>query len=172
MGLTFTVGVASDVFFGTFAEQVDQELARQLGYTMPSGSGAEAHRSQEVDWFGWAQLQQMASAAIGRDCAPNLLSVDAWRGVFLPVHIEPASLEIDEDAWLQCASLPGLLSELEQLGNACLLATDPPGLRALWEKYYTDDPDSDESSEMQTYAQIMLAAQVATERGLPLWVVK
>jgi hypothetical protein len=172
MGLTFTVGVTSDVLFGTFAEQVDQELARQFGYSMPTRLDAEPYRSQEGDWFGWAQLQQMASAAIGRDSAPNLLSVEAWRGVFLPLDIGPTSLEIDEDAWLQCASLPGLLSELEQLGNACLLATDQAGLKALWEKYYTDDPDADESSEMQTYAQIMLAAQVATARGLPLWVVK
>jgi hypothetical protein len=172
MGLTFTVGVATDLFFESFAEQVERELARQFGYSMPGRLDSGAYRSQEVDWFGWAQLQQMASAAIGRDSAPNLLSVDAWRGVFLPIDIEPASVAIDEDAWLQCASLPGLLGELEQLGSASLLATDPEGLRALWEKYCTDDPDADESTEMQTYAQLMLAAQVAAERRLPLWVVK
>ncbi|MGA7731873.1 MAG: hypothetical protein WCD37_11460 [Chloroflexia bacterium] len=172
MGLTFTVGVTGDVFFGTFVEQVDQELAGHFGYLMPARPSSGPYRSQEVDWFGWAQLQQMASAAIGRDSAPNLLSVEAWRGVFLPMEIEPTSIAIDEDAWLQCASLPGLLGELKQLGSASLLATDPPGLRALWEKYYTSEPDADESTEMQTYAQLMLAAQVAAERRLPLWVVK
>jgi hypothetical protein len=163
--------VAIDVFFGDFAEQVEQALAREFNFSAPVSGGQGAFYSDEVDWFGWAQLQQMVMAAIGRPGAPNLLSVEAWRGVFLPIAVEPAQLEIAEDAWLQCASLPGLIGELEALASAYSLPTDRAGLSALWDKY-AEDEDADVGIEMQTYSQLMLAAQVAAERGLPLWVVK
>ncbi len=171
MGLIFTVGTPADVFFGDFAVQVEQELAMRFNYSAQSQLSGDPYRSEEVEWFGWAQLQQMAGAAIGRPSAPNLLSVDAWRGVFLPMAIEPVSLEIDEDAWLQCASLPGLLGELEQLAAASLISTDPANLKRLWDKY-NGDMDADEGTEMMTFSQTLLAAQVAVQRGLPLWVVK
>ena len=171
MGLTFTVGGATDVFFGDFAEQVEQALAREFNVSLPASAGQGVYYSQEVDWFGWAQLQQMVMAAIGKSSAPNLLSIEAWRGVFLPVAVEPTQLEIDEDAWLQCAGLPGLIGELSALAGAYSLPTDQTGLNALWEKY-AEDEDDDVGIEMQTYSQLLLAAQVAAARGLPLWVVK
>jgi hypothetical protein len=171
MGLILTVGKSTEVFFGFFAEQVAQRLTETFGYPQFPPPDFEPYRSQEVDWFGWPQLQQMAMAVLGKDGAPNLLSVEAWRGVFLPMPVEPVQLEVEEDAWLQCASLPGLVAELELLAAAYSLPLDQAGLHALWEKY-RDDEDADIGIEMQTYSQLMLAAQVATARSLPLWVVK
>ena len=168
MGLTFKVGAATDVFFGEFAVKVEQELARQLRYSVADSPGVSTFYSEDVDWFGWAQFQQMATMALGQSNVPNILAVEAWRSVYLPIHVEPTTIEIDEDALLQCASLPGLVVELEQLAASQAWATDRTGLQALWTKHYEDD----EATEIQTFIQLILAAQVASERGMPLWVVK
>ena len=168
MGLTFKVGAATDVFFGEFAVKVEQELARQLRYSVGDSPGVSTFYSEDVDWFGWAQFQQMATMALGQPNAPNILAVEAWRSVYLPIHLEPTTIEIEEEVLLQCASLPGLVVELEQLAASQSMATDPVELRTLWAKYYEDD----ESTEIQTFIQLLLAAQVASERGMPLWVVK
>lgn len=177
MGLTFTVGNASDVFFGEFADQVEHELARQLNYSAPRSTALdlEAYRSEEVAWFGWAQLQQKAVSTIGKDRVPQLLFIEAWRGVYLPLGIEPVQLIIDEEddqAWLQCGSLSKLLRELDQLALIGNLPTDPVGLNELWERFFEEGADPDEDMDIQTYVQLMLAVQVAIERGMPLWVVK
>jgi hypothetical protein len=78
----------------------------------------------------------------------------------------------DQDTWVQCASLPALVRELEQLAAARSLPTDSMGLYELWERYYQDEYTAEEDIDIQTYTQLMLAAQVAVERALPLWVVK
>lgn len=168
MGLTFKVGAASDVFFGEFAERVEQELARQVRFSIPSAPGVSTYYSEDVDWFGWAQFQQMAVMALGQSNVPNILAVEAWRSVYLPIHLEPVTIEVEEEVELQCASLPGLLVELEQLAASQAWSTDAASLRVLWKKYYEDD----ENIEIQTFIQLMLAAQAASERGMPLWVVK
>ena len=168
MGLTFTVGIPANVFLETFADQVEQALARDLNYSIPSPLEADPYYSEEVEWFGWAQFQQMAVMALGRDNVPSILSIEAWRSVYLPIPMEPTTLEVDEETWLQCASLPGLLQELEALAASQAMATDRAGLQALWEKHRDDD----ETTEIQTFIQVFLAAQVAVERSLPLWVVK
>lgn len=167
MGLTFRVGVASDVFFGEFADRVAEELARQLGYNLPATSSG-AYYSEDVDWFGWPQFQQMATMALGQPNVPNILSVEAWRSVYLPMRLEPVTIEVEEETWLQCGSLPGLVHELEQLAASQSWKTDPASLNALWQKHYEDD----EATEIQTFIQLLLAGQVAMSRGLPLWVVK
>ena len=175
MGLIFTVGTPSDVFFGDFAVQVEQVLAKQLHYSTPSELALDPYQSEEVEWYGWAQLQQLAVTTIGKDRAPHLLSVEAWRGVYLPIPIEPVQLTIDEEdpqAWLQCASLPALVRELEQLALVGSLPADSMGLYEMFEKYYEEGADSGDDMDLQTYTQLMLSAQVATERSLPLWVVK
>ncbi|MEO5953607.1 MAG: hypothetical protein ABIQ44_14165 [Chloroflexia bacterium] len=168
MGLTFKVGASGDVFFGEFAERVEQELARQVRFSIPGTPGVSTYYSEDVDWFGWAQFQQMATMALGQSNVPNILAVEAWRSVYLPIHLEPSTIEVEEDVLLQCASLPGLLVELEQLAASQSWGTDRAGLKALWTKHYEDD----EATEIQTFIQLLLAAQVASERGMPLWVVK
>lgn len=168
MGLTFKVGSASDVFFGDFAEMVEAELARQLRYAAAGAPGISPYYSEDVDWFGWAQFQQMATMALGMPNVPNILSVEAWRSVYLPIHLEPVTILVDEDVELQCASLPGLMVELEALAASQAWASDPAGLRALWAKHSQDD----EAVEIQTFIQLFLSAQVASERGMSLWVVK
>jgi hypothetical protein len=175
MGLTFTVGLASTVFMQPFANQVVQELERQLGYSMPEGTplGDEVYCSEELGWSGWQKLQERATAALGKGNVTNLLAMEAWQGVYLPAPIRPTEVAINgHDAPLQCGSLSALIRELDQFAKAGGLPTEKAGLEELWEKYMEDDDLIDEDMDIQTYVQLMLTAQVAMSHNLPLWVVK
>jgi hypothetical protein len=98
--------------------------------------------------------------------------MEAWSGCYVPAETQPGSFEFDgEKTPLAVASLPALVSELESVGRALGLPTDDNGLKQLAAKYQDDDlVDSD--MDIQTYAQLLLAAHVAQRRRQVLWVVK
>jgi hypothetical protein len=171
MGLTFSVGNPVDAFIEPFAERVKNTLASHFsGIVLDSDE--EAHFSEELGWSGWRLLQEKAVEAIGAVRVPHFLSMEAWSGCYVPAETQPGSFEFDgEKTPLAVASLPALVSELESVGRALGLPTDDNGLKQLAAKYQDDDlVDSD--MDIQTYAQLLLAAHVAQRRRQVLWVVK
>ncbi|HTE19337.1 MAG TPA: hypothetical protein VK689_13265 [Armatimonadota bacterium] len=175
MGLSFTVGNAASAFIEPFASQIEQELRAQLSAPLPVPAQAdqEPYVSDEVAWSGWKRLQEAAVQALGEDQVPHLLAMEAWRGVYLPVLLEPRAVQIgNHPTPLECASLPRLLGELEAFAASRALPTDGAGLESLWEHYVDNDDLIDEDFDVQTYTQLMLSAQVASKRRQPLWIVK
>jgi hypothetical protein len=154
---------------------VAQELQKRFSFEMPprTNFGDEGYESEEVAWSGWSRLQEAAVAALGEEKLPHLLAMEAWQGVYLPIQLTPCEFHVqDETTPLQCASLLSLVQELQLFASERDLPVDEMGLQALWE-HYTDDEDLiDEDLEIQTYAQLMLAAAMATAHRMPLWVVK
>jgi hypothetical protein len=99
--------------------------------------------------------------------------MEAWSGVYVPLVTEPIAFELDgQETPLDVASLTNLTSELEALGKLLDLPVDDDGLRALAARYSDDDDLVDSDMEIQTYAQLLLAAHEASRRRAPLWVVK
>ena len=64
-----------------------------------------------------------------------------------------------------------MVSELKDLGKVLGLPSDDDGLKELAAKYRDDDL-VDADMDVQTYAQLLLAAHVAQRRRQVLWVVK
>jgi hypothetical protein len=98
--------------------------------------------------------------------------MEAWNGCYVPVHTEPTAFPIaGNSAPLKVGSLPALVRELEEVGATLGLATDDADLRALAVEHADDEP-GEYPIDMQTYAELLLAAHVAERRGQSLWAVK
>ncbi|HEY5448454.1 MAG TPA: hypothetical protein VIQ54_06870 [Polyangia bacterium] len=174
MGLTFQVGAADQVL----EEPLASKLAHLLGELYP-GSGSEHSESElwystELGWSGWEALQTRVKAVLGPKAAPHFDSMEAWFGAYLPTTqaLEPGAVEVDGGSTpLSVASLPALVQELQRFGAAAGLPTDAPGLEALAAKY-DDDELCDDDMDVQTYAQLLQGALVASERRQPLWIIK
>ena len=90
----------------------------------------------------------------------------------MPVETEITSFQFDgEHKPLSVAGLSELIAELENLGRPLGLPTDEAELKALSRKYQPNDM-SDEDYDIQTYAELRLAAQVAQRRHQILWIVQ
>jgi hypothetical protein len=172
MGLTFTVGNPADAFMEPFAERVRLTLAAHFGDSVVLDSVELAYYSDELGWSGWRTLQERAANALTAQRVPHLLAMEAWCGCYVPADTEPRCFEFDEESTpLDTASLPALVRELEAVGKALGLPTDDAGLAELAERY-SDDDLADEDMDIQTYAQLLLAARLAQRRQQVLWVVK
>lgn len=172
VGLTFTVGGARKTFEDRFADEVAGVLDHAFGAEGDWEGVSPLHFGEMVDQ-GWADLQNRAVAELGDWLVPNLLALGSGeRGVFLPAHVRAVSLPLSAGAPLRCASLPGLRSELAELAHRWDLPLDDPGLEALLQ--VSQDPDDGwvaEAPEVLAFARLALAANEATRRDCPLWVV-
>jgi hypothetical protein len=172
MGLTFSVGNPVDALIEPFAKRVKMTFAKYFDGAIVLESDDAPYYSEEVGWSGWGLLQEKAVQAVTADRIPHFLSMEAWSGCYVPAETQPGSFQFDGyETPLAVASLPRLVDELEAVGKALGLPTDDEGLKDLAVKYQDDDLiDSD--MEIQTYAQLLLAAHVAQHRRQVLWVVK
>ena len=173
MGLIFTVGRPTDVFDAPFAELVEHVLEAECDDRVDWGlDGVEPFHSAELGWSGWNLLQERARVALTPEEVPNLLSMDAILGAYLPGWPEAGSIVFDDYPMpLDVAPLEALIAELEMVGPALGLATDTDGLAAIATKY-ADEDLCDDDMEIQTFAQLLLSAREAVARRQPLWVVK
>ncbi len=172
MGLTFQVGSAKQIFDEPYASNVAACLAQMFPGCGAEPSEQELWYSLELAWSGWSSLQTRVEAVLGPGNAPHLLSTQAWKGAYLPVALQPGSIEFEgNDAALDVASLSSLILELENFGHVSGLAVDLAGLKALADKY-DDDDLCDDDMDLQTYAQLLQGAKIARDREQPLWVVK
>ena len=173
MGLVFTVGRPACVFDDPVAELMDHVLDAECGeHLAPDGGEAEPFHSGELGWSGWGLLQERARVALAPEEVPNLLSMDAIHGAFLPGWDEAGAILFDDYPMpLDVASLEGLIAELERIGPALGLATDEAGLDRIAARY-VDDEARDDDMEIQTFAHLLRAARQAVARRQPLWVVK
>jgi hypothetical protein len=172
MGLTFTVGNPSVAFIEPFDGRVRALLLKRFGGAVDLDSSEDPYASEELGWSGWAKLQRRAIKAVGRGRVPHLLSMEAWCGCYVPAETDPGAFEVESTPTpLQYGSLPRLVGELEAVGAALGLPTGDVGLRELADGYLEDDRE-DEDMDVQTYAQLLLAARVAGRRRQVLWVVK
>lgn len=171
MGLTFSVCNPVDAFIEPFAERVKNTLASHFsGIVLDSEE--EAYFSEELGWSGWRLLQEKAVETVGADRLPHFLSMEAWSGCYVPAETQPGSFEFEGvKTPLAVASLPALVSELEDVGRGLGLPTNDNGLKQLAAKYQDDDL-IDDDMDIQTYAHLLLAAHVAQRRHQVLWVVK
>ena len=172
MGLSFTVGGAKGTFEERFAVEVAGVLDNAFGAEGDWEGVAPRHFGELVD-AGWAELQERATAELGEESVPNLLALGAeGRGVYLPAHVRAVSLPLSAGGPLRCASLPGLRSELAELAARWELPLDDQGLEDLLQ--VSLDPDDGwvaDAPEILTIARLALAANEATRRDCPLWVV-
>lgn len=173
MGLVFTVGRPVCVFDDPVAELMDHVLGAECeGHLAPDGGEAEPFHTAELGWSGWGLLQERARVALGDEVLPNLLSMEAWHGAFLPGWVEAGAIVFDDYPMpLDVASLEGLIAELELVGPALGLPTDDEGLAGIIGRY-ADDDSCDDDMEVQTFAHLLRAARQARLRRQPLWVVK
>jgi hypothetical protein len=171
MALVFSVGNPSDIFIEPFADRVKQTLTAHFsGIVLDSQEGP--YQSLELGWSGWQLLQETAVETVGADRVPHFLSMEAWSGCYVPAATQPGAFEFEgENTPLAVASLPALVSELELVGGALGLPIDDLGLKRLAAKY-DDDDLADDDMDIQTYAQLLLAAHVAQRRQQVLWIVK
>ena len=165
--LTFVVGKAADVFPPDLARGVDEALQR---FPPAADHHEEPYHSEPVDASGWRLLQQRVLRTL--DLAPQLTTIDAYQGVYLPsprpiVEHVPIANAADP---LQVGSLPDLLEELRNFAAGAQLPTDDVELMQLAAQYLEDE-DVDRDLDVQTYVQLMLTAKQATARGQALWVV-
>jgi hypothetical protein len=174
MALVFTVGNPTDAFMEPHGTAVQKILEARFGRSMALDSSDDPWHTEELGWSGWATLQERALEFLAPDKIEHFLSMEAWKGAYLPVETAPTSLDdIPGDKTpLKVASLPRLIEELTLIGRALKLPTDKQGLESLAQKYLEDDDLIDEDMEIQTYAQLFLAAYKAVSRNQPLWVVK
>lgn len=171
MSLSFLVGGTQ----GTFEER----LAREVAGVLDNAFGAEGDwegsppRSYgETLASGWADLQARAACELGSHTIPNLLALasDA-QGVYLPTSVRAVCLPLQRGL-LNCASLTGLRRELETLAEHWDLPSDDSGLeRILQTSVDPDDGPVADAPEILTFALLALAANEATRRGCPLWLV-
>jgi len=171
--LTFQVGNAAHVFIEPYGLNLDRALRENFPGQISVFPEEEAAYSRELGWSGWEGLQEAAVVALGNAALPQLLSMPAWKGVYLPVDVAPCSLSDipGEDSPLAVGALDGLVVELENFGKIAGLPTDDVGLELLAEKY-DDDDLCDDDMETQTYAQLLLVGHLAQRGRYPLWIVK
>ena len=172
MGLSFTVGGAKGTFEGRFAVEVAGVLDHAFGAEGDWEGVAPRHFGELVD-AGWAELQDRAAAELGEQSIPNLLALGSeGRGVYLPAHVRAVSLPLSAGGPLRCASLPGLRGELAELAERWELPLDDQALESLLD--VSRDPDDGwvaDAPEILTFARLALAANEATRRDCPLWLV-
>ena len=173
MGLVFTVGRPASVFDDPVAELMQHVLDAECEeHLAPEGGDPEPFHSAELGWSGWNLLQERARVALNPEAVPNLLSMDALHGAYLPGWAEAGAILFDDYPMpLDVAPLEGLIAELERVGPVLGLATDDDGLARIAARY-ADAENCDDDMEVQTYAQLLLAARQAAARRQPLWVVK
>ena len=165
--LTFVVGTAADVFPQDLAQAVDEALQR---FPAVPPNRELPYESEPVEASGWRLLQQRVLRTL--DLAPQLTTVDAYQGVYLPsprpiVEHVPIANAADP---LQVGSLPALLDELRSFASGASLPTDDVELMQL-AAHYLESEDIDRDLDVQTYVQLMLTAKQASARQQPLWVV-
>jgi hypothetical protein len=74
MGLILQVAPPSKVFLRPFAAQVQQELEKQLHYSIPTDTPSRRrYESHDLPWSGWASLQELAASVLGEDKIPHHL---------------------------------------------------------------------------------------------------
>ena len=172
MGLSFTVGGARDTFDGAFAAEVAGLLDQAFG-AEGDWEGATPRHFGELVEAGWQELQDRASSELGEESIPNLLALGTeGQGVYLPAHLRSVHLPLSAGRRLHCASLPGLRTELAELAARWELPLDDQGLEDLLD--IGQDPDDGfvaDSPEILAFARLALAANEATRRGCPLWIV-
>ena len=173
MGLTFSVANPQDVFSDPFGDVVAETLRSIFGDEMELDSTAAPFCSVELGWSGWRQLQERAAAACGSEAIPHFLSMEAWRGVFLPVETEAGMIQFPDDPTpLSVACLERLIDELEKIGTALDLPTSDDELQKLAARYLDNDDLIDDDMDIQTFAALLPSTRIAKERNQPLWVVK
>ena len=173
MGLAFTVGNPTDVFIEPHGNAIKASLLAEFGGSMVLDSPDEPWYTGELGWSGWAGLQERALEFLPPEKIEHLLSMEAWKGVYLPIETSPLSLQIPgHKTPLNVGGLHHLIAELILIGRALQLPTDNQGLQSLAERYADDGDMIDEDMEIQTYAQLLLAAYRAQSRNQPLWIVK
>lgn len=91
MALIFQVASPKQVFTEPFAGNVAHELTKQFGLTFTSD---EHWESEELPWSGWEELQQRVEKKLGKDKCPQLLSMEAWQGVYLPADVKIGQVKI------------------------------------------------------------------------------
>jgi hypothetical protein len=172
VGLSFTVGGARGTFEGPFAAEVAGLLDHAFGAEGDWEGSAPRHFGELID-TGWTELQERASAELGAEWVPNLMALGAkGRGVYLPAHVRAVSLPLSAGEPLRCASLTGLRAELSELAKLWELPLDDEGLEQLLR--VSSDPDDGfvaDSPEILAFARLAFAANEATRRDCPLWVV-
>ncbi len=170
--MSFTVGGARGTFEEGFAVEVAGLLDNAFGAEGDWEGVAPRHFGELVD-AGWSELQDRAVAELGFEAVPNLLALGTeGRGVYLPAHVRAVSLPLSAGGPLRCASLPGLRTELAELAERWELPLDDQGLQDLLQ--VSRDPDDGwvaDAPEILTFARLALAANEATRRDCPLWVV-
>jgi hypothetical protein len=173
VGLTFTVGTPADVFYEPYASNLRAAIDHHFDEQVALESTQPPWHSDELGWSGWHKLQSRAVALVGTSAARHLLSMEAWKGAYLPVDLEPGVLDSipGESGALDIGSLPRLVEELTRIAGALTISTDDSSLLALAVKYRVDDLSDDEMG-LQTLVQLLLAAYEATRRRQPLWIVK
>ncbi|WP_422929807.1 hypothetical protein [Singulisphaera sp. PoT] len=172
MGLSFTVGGTRGTFDEGFATEVAGLLDNAFGAEGDWEGTPPSHFGELAD-SGWSDLQRRAAEELGADALPNLLALgDDGRGVYLPAHVQAVSLPLSAGGPLQCASLPGLREELEDLASRWDLGLDDDALKDLLVVHL--DPDDGwvaDSPELIAFARLALAANEAVRRDCPLWLV-
>ena len=172
MGLAFSVSAPTTIFSEPFGAIVADTLRSQYGDLIDLTSELD-HCSEELGWSGWRSLQERAAEACGAGAIPHFLSMEAWRGVYLPVDTEIGVFQFsDESMNLDVACLEKLIAELELIGNALGLPIDDDRLASLFNKYIEDDDLVDEDMDIQTFTQLLPCARIARSRNQPLWIVK
>ena len=117
MALCFTVGGTRGTFEPSLAEEVAVALDHAFGAEGEWEGTEPVHYGEQTD-TGWADLQRKAADELGHEALPNLLALSSERGgVYLPAHVQAVSLPLAAGGPLQCASLPGLRTELSQLAR-------------------------------------------------------
>ena len=173
MGLQLVVGNPLDVFNRDYANAVQAEIDSSFSGEIVMDSKDSCWESNELAWSSWKTLQDMVRKAIGKKECKHFCSMEAWNGAFLPVEMQPAILTAKDQAEpLDLASLLGLISELHAFARIAGLPTDQSGLAKLARKYPEDEELDDEGLALQTFAQLMIAANEASRRRQGLWVVK
>ncbi len=172
MAVSFTVGGARGTFAERFAEEVVGVLDNAFGAEGEWDGPTALHFGEMAD-TGWSELQRRAVEELGFDAVPNLMALgEDGRGVYLPAHVQTASLPLSAGGALRCASLPGLRNELGALADRWELPLDDQGLDELL--CVAHDPDDGyvaEAPEILTFARLALAANEAVRRDCPLWLV-
>jgi hypothetical protein len=172
MALSFTVGGTRGTFEPGFAEEVAGVLDLAFGAEGEWEGSPPLHYGEQAD-TGWADLQRRASEELGYEQIPNLLAITSEQGgVYLPAHVQAVKLPLPAGAPLNCASLPGLRSELDMLAQHWELPLDDDGLMDLLS--VARDPDDGfvaDAPEVLTFARLALASNEAVRRDCPLWLV-
>ena len=168
--MSFTVGGAKGTFDERFAVEVAGILDQAFG-AEGDWEGVAPRQFGELIEGGWAELQARAVAELGEGSLPNLLALGSeGRGVYLPAHVRTVSLPLSAGGPLRCASLPGLRSELAELAGRWELPLVDEGLSSLLRGGLDpEDGSVADAPEVLAFARLALAANEATRRDCPLW---